>query len=521
MNMTRRSFLATPSAAAAAQTALPGPRNTGGVKPPNILFFLVDQLTPFMTGPYGQRVAITPNMDRLAREGVVFTNAYCNAPLCVPSRMSMFSGRLPNAVEAWDNASELSAEVPTMMHYLRKGGYHTAVSGKTHFIGPDQYHGFHERLTPCIYPTHFAFFHPWKKGPYWIGGTSIQTGLSKAGVSESNGQLVFDELAYQRAMDKIRDHALRGGDQPLFLNVSFTQPHDPYCAPKRYLDMYRNAAIPMPKPHDDIRKLSPTYEWVRIVHGIDKETPSEATVRECRRSYLAMTTWLDHKLGLMLDELDRLGMSNNTMVVFMSDHGDMLGEKAQWFKRVYLEWSARVPLIIRYPGKIRGGTRVDSPVSILDLLPTFAEAAGVEIATPFDGRSLLPLTDGRENGRDREVVGEYCGEGTIEPIKMLRRGDYKYIVTNEHAPQLYDLKKDPDETVNVAGRAEYRSVEADLRTRIEKGWDGPAIKRQVIASHERREVLRSIPGYMTNQLWKPDVSSPPYPDDYGWKHRGQ
>lgn len=517
--MTRRTLMQMPGAlglapsggAAASQSA------AGGGRPPHILFILVDQMTPFLTSPYGERAAIMPNVDRLARQGVVFENAYCNAPLCVPSRMSLFSGRLPVAIESWDNASELRAEVPTFLHYLRKAGYQTSVAGKTHFIGPDQYHGFHERLTPCVYPTHFAFLHPWSKGPYYIKGTSIQVGLGRLGVSEINGQLAFDELAFNRAMDKLRDHALTAKDRPLFLNVSFTQPHDPYCAPKKYLDMFRNADIPMPKPHGDIRQLSPAYEWVRIVHGLDKETPSLEVVREARRCYLAMCAWLDEKVGRLLDELDRLGMANDTLVVFASDHGDMAGEKGQWFKRVYLEWSARIPLIVRYPGRAPAGRRVSSLVSLVDLFPTFTEAAGVEVSTPIDGRSLLPLMDGREDGRGREVIGEYCGEGTIEPIRMVRRGQYKYIAIHNHKPQLFDLAKDPDENVNAAGRPEYAAVEKELIERTYRGWDPRQVARQVNASHANRDMLRSIPGYMTPQLWKPEVTMPPFPDDYGWK----
>jgi choline-sulfatase len=150
-------------------------------------------------------------------------------------------------------------------------------------------------------------------------------------------------------------------------------------------------------------------------------------------------------------------------------------------------------------------------------MPTFAEAGGAAVSTPVDGRSLMPLMDGREDGRDREVIGDYCGEGVIEPVRMVRRGDYKYIAVNGYAPQLYDLRKDPAETVNVAGRAEYAEAEKALRARAERDWDGPAIKRKVMASHTDRDFLRSIPGYMNPSLWKPTVAMPPFPDDYGWK----
>ncbi len=501
----------------AAQSAAP-PAQAAKGKQPNIIFIMVDQMTPFMMSSYGQRAAITPNLDRLARSGSIFDNAYCNSPLCVPSRTSMFSGRLAASVQAWDNASEFRADTPTMMHYLRSAGYQTAVSGKTHFIGPDQYHGFHERLTPCIYPTHFKFMHPWSKGAYYIAGTSMQLGLSKLGASETNGQIDFDTMACSRAIERLNRYALEGKDKPpLFLNVSLTQPHDPYCAPQKYLDMYRNADIPMPHPYDDIRKLSPTYEWVRIVHGLDKETLPPEKVREARRCYLAMCTWLDDKIGHLLGEVQRLGLGSNTMVVLTSDHGDMLGEKGQWFKRMYLEWSARIPLMISWPGKVPAGKRINSLVSLVDLFPTIAEAAGAEVRTRIDGRSLFPLMDGREDGRDREVIGEYFGEGTIEPVRMVRRGDYKYITVNGYPPQMYDLKKDPNENVNCAGRAEYAAAEKELRARAEKNWDAPALKRQVMTSHSEREFLRSINGYLVSELWQPKIAEPIITDESAWR----
>ena len=517
--MTRRTLMQLPAAAAS-----PLPQSTSSTpagRRPHILFLMVDQMTPFMMSAYGQRAAIMPNLDRLARSGAAFDNAYCNAPLCVPSRASMFSGRLPSAIEAWDNASEFRADIPTIMHYLRAAGYTTSVSGKTHFIGPDQYHGFHERLTPCIYPTHFKFMHPWIKGPYWIEGTSVQLGLSKLGPSEINGQIDFDTMAQSRALEKLNRYAVdrksKPDQPPLFLNVSFTHPHDPYCAPQKFLDLYRGADIPMPKPYTDIRRLSPTYEWVRIVHGLDKETPSPDKVREARRNYLAMCTWIDDKIGRILSEFDRLGLARDTLVVLASDHGDMCGEKGQWFKRIYLEWSARVPLLMSWPGRIRPGTRVSAPVSLVDLLPTLAEAAGVKVETHIDGRSLLPLLDGRESGADREVIGEYCGEATIEPIRMVRRGDFKYITTYEYPPQLFDLKKDPDETDNAAGRSEYREAEAQLRARAEQHWDAPALKRQVMTSQAEREMLRNIPNYLVADLWQPKIAEPVITDDSAWR----
>src|ERR1051326_8906512 len=158
--MTRREFAKLPAFGAAGASALAAQQNVRQSAPakglPNIIFVMADQMTPFMTGPYGQKAAHTPNLDALARAGTVFENAYCNSPLCVPSRMSMFAGRLPSRIGAYDNASEFPCHTPTMMHYLRRAGHHTAVSGKTHFIGADQLHGFDDRLTPCIFPADFT-----------------------------------------------------------------------------------------------------------------------------------------------------------------------------------------------------------------------------------------------------------------------------------------------------------------------------------------------------------------------------
>ncbi|MCX6636778.1 MAG: sulfatase-like hydrolase/transferase, partial [Acidobacteria bacterium] len=291
--MTRRDFVQLPAAAplatvgGAAQTRAP---KTGG--PPNIVFILADQLTPFMTRPYGQKVAITPNLDRLAAGGALFESAYCNSPLCVPSRTSMFSGRLPAAVASYDNASEFPAHVPTFLHYLRRAGYRTVVAGKCHFIGPDQLHGFDERLTPCIFPSDFSMLPDWRLGPVYNKGTSVQSLLRALGPSKWNRQMGFDQMTFDRSVQCLRHHAIAGGGRPLFLNVSFTHPHDPFTTTQEFLDLYKDAEIPLPRDHGDIRKLSPTYEWFIIHHGLDKEKLADERIREARRNYLGMISWV-------------------------------------------------------------------------------------------------------------------------------------------------------------------------------------------------------------------------------------
>ena len=149
--------------------------------PPNILFIMADQVTPFMLGPYGQKVAHTPNLDQLASGGTVFDSAYCASPLCVPSRIGMLTGRLPHKTQGYDNASEFGAHFPTFLHYLNRAGYRTAGAGKCHFVGPEQMHGFDERLTPDIYPANFSMLPDWRLGPVFNEGTSVGGATADAG----------------------------------------------------------------------------------------------------------------------------------------------------------------------------------------------------------------------------------------------------------------------------------------------------------------------------------------------------
>ncbi len=496
---------------ARAQTA---PRNAARPGLPNILFIMADQVTPFMISPYGCAAAKTPNLARLAREGTIFENAYCPSPLCVPSRSSMWSGRLPTAITSFDNGSEFFAHLPTIPYLLRTAGYRTAVSGKCHFIGPDQLHGFDERLTPCIFPAGFSMTPNWKLGPVYNKGTSIQATMRALGPSKWTKQLGFDQYAFEQGLARLQQHAAARDPEPLCLTVSFTQPHDPFTTTKEFLDLYNGVDIPMPKDYGDIRRLSPTYEWFIIHHGLNREKLSPEQIREARRNYLGMISWVDSRIGMLLDELDRLGLAANTAVVFTSDHGEMMGEHGQWSKRLLLEWSARVPLIVRLPGGARPPARITQPVSTLDLLPTFNDLAGAKTDLPFDGTSLLPLLRGGAENPNASVICEYLGEGTIEPERMLRSGRHKYIIVNGYGPQLFDLKEDPNETVNLAGRSEYRAVEAELAKKIGVGWDGPALKRTAITDQQQRLLIQSLA--KSTPRWDYVVHTPgPYLRDAG------
>lgn len=244
--------------------------------------------------------------------------------------------------------------------------------------------------------------------------------------------------------------------------------------------------------------MHPYDRWIQRHHEVDTCPPAQRDVRNARRAYLAMTSYIDHNLGLIMQELRRLGIDRDTIVVFTSDHGDMQGEHGMWFKRTYREWAMRVPLIVWQPGALASGRRVERPVSLIDPFPTFVELGGGEPSWPgadrLDGASLgvwltpdsdrMPPSDGA-----RPVFAEYCGEGTIEPMRMVRSGKHKYVHVNNHKPLLFDLETDPDETTNLCGTPGTQVLENEPTRLCLEGWDPAAIKDAVIRSQQERLML--------------------------------
>lgn len=465
---------------------------------PNILFIQADQLTSFALGCYGNTAALTPNINRLAEQGVLFRNTYCNSPLCGPSRNSMMAGRLPHRVGAYDNANELPAAAPTFAHVLRAAGYHCRLSGKMHFVGPDQLHGFHQRYNTDIYPAGFNWTPDWTRGPYPNQGSSIRY-LNESGPCAWNLQLDYDEETLAGGLQYLRNlvRARAQTQEAFFLCVSFTQPHDPFVAGQEYWDRYEGVSIPMPEaPRIPIEEMHPFDQWIQVHHEADTYPPSEETVLAARRGYLAMTSYIDDKVGELLAELDRLGVAENTVVVFASDHGDMQGEHGMWYKRTFHEWAMRVPLIVADPRASENhGREVEAPVSLVDLFPTFTELGGAPADWPgtehLDGESLVPLMNGETDGAERVVYGEYCGEGAVQPMRIVRRGSMKYVAVNGEEPLLFNLENDPNELHNLAGDASVAEEEASLAALAMEGWDGAELRERIIADQKQRLFLDS------------------------------
>jgi choline-sulfatase len=473
-------------------TSAPTPRA------PNILFVMVDQLAAPALPAYGHSVVKTPHLDRLARRSVVFDSAYCNFPICAPSRASLLTGRLPHGIEAWDNASEFPAAVPTMAHYLRHAGYRTILCGKMHFIGPDQRHGFEERLTTDIYPADFAWTPDWTRGPeHRPTGVSMRPVL-EAGPCVRSLQIDYDDEVEYKAMQRLHDLARDPQQRPFFMTVSFTHPHPPFVSPQRFWDLYRDEDIDMPRVAPiDYAKLDEHSRWLHVAHAQNLYTVTEDDVRRARRAYYGMTSYVDEKVGHVLEVLEQTGLAQDTLVVLTGDHGEMLGERGMWFKQCFFEWSARVPLMISLPDRFKPA-RVGAHVSLVDLLPTFMDMAkpgeAFEPVDAIDGTSLVPLLDGSDDGADRTVVSEYSSEGVRAASRMVREGRWKYIYTYGLEPLLFDLVSDSDELVNRAGQADVAQVQARLHERLVRDWEPAEIHARILASQRRRLFLDAVHG---------------------------
>jgi choline-sulfatase len=460
---------------------------------PNVLVVMYDQLTPSALGCYGNPVVRSPHIDALASSGVVFDAAYANSPLCSPARSCMMTGQLPSATGAYDNASYWPSTVPSVAHYLRAAGYRTLLTGKMHFVGPDQLHGFEERRTTDIYPADFGWTpdwrHPEERIDWWYHNMSSVTG---AGVAEVTNQLLYDDEVGHQAVRALYDIARQDDGRPFFAVASFTHPHDPYVARQRYWDLYDGVDIPLPTVSAaDVRGFDPHGERLASMCDRDNSVINDDDVRRARRAYLANVSYVDEWTGRLMDALGALELAEDTVVVLVSDHGDMLGERGHWYKMSFFEGSCRIPLVIHAPGRLSPG-RVAEPVSLVDFLPTMLDLAGVSGEEPVDelaGVSVLPLCDGSPPASPRTVVGEYLGEGAVAPMVMIRRGPWKFVHSPGDPDQLYDLAVDPHELANLAAEPAHAALAAELRDEVARRWDLEALRQRVLADQDRRRLL--------------------------------
>jgi choline-sulfatase len=464
---------------------------------PNFLIFMLDQLAPQFLPAYGHKIVKTPALSAFAAESVVFDAAYCNSPLCAPSRYAFMSGRLPTAIGAWDNAAEFAAATPTFAHHLSALGYDTTLSGKMHFCGPDQLHGFHRRLTTDVYPSDFAWVPDWDRPTQRLDWFHNMDVIRQAGICTRSAYLDYDdEVVFQAKrylFDVARQRAVKQGAQPFCLVVSLISPHDPYLARREHWDRYRHDDIDMPKLRFGDVPLDPHSARIVESIGMQDPPPSDDEVRNARHAYYGSISYIDERFADLMQALQESGMAEDTVTILTGDHGDMLGERGLWFKMNWFENSARVPLLVHAPARFRP-RKVAAAVSLVDVMPTLLDLASdgkmLHEEVKCDGHSLVGHLSG--TGGTDEVIGEYTAEGARAPLIMIRRGTLKYIHSPGDPDQLYDINADPLERHNLAVDEAYAVRIESLRQECTRRWQMDAIYESVTASQRRRRYLNGV-----------------------------
>jgi choline-sulfatase len=473
---------------------------------PNILHLLSDQHSAFVMGCAGDAVVRTPNLDQLARDGALFEAAYCASPICVPSRMSMLTGRHPFQNRCWNNSHILDSGIPTFAHALGAAGYRTCLVGRMHSLGPDQLRGYSERLIGDHSPN-FEGNPAGSPGRGALDGTAgpARVSLTNSGAGQG-GYEVHDEYVAAAASDWLTREGIGRRSlgpaqtaQPFLLSVGFMLPHQPFVARRDEYERYQGR-VPRPKHPNAPERDHPYFQWWRKRTGIQRVTDEE--VDRCRAAYWALVERLDTLIGQVLRALEEAGLAENTLIVYSADHGEQAGEHGLWWKQTFYEHSARVPLLVSWPDVVPAGQRCGRVVSALDLTATMLDAGGAPVLPQMEGRSLLGLLGADRapsaSGMVRPALTEWedvaFSEFCVEPgwyQRMVRSGPWKLNHYHGHRPQLFNIEDDPDELHDLAGDPGFSTIEKDLTARVLDGWDGEAITREIEEKAADLEILRA------------------------------
>jgi arylsulfatase len=499
VSISRRELLLGATAIASAQTSAQTPR-------PNILWLMADEFRFDALKCAGNPVVATPNLDRIAHEGVRFSTTYTVCPVCSPSRASAFSGRYAHVHGVTTNAVPANNGEVFLPSILRHYGYHTAISGKLHFVpkrfdfgfdefwsftneGPHPEKGYQAFLqqkygAPAKFPI-VPGTCPWPDDPL---GHDV-------GVFRREPQDFETEWIADRSLEYLRTR--QGNAQPWFLYTSFLRPHSPSVLPKKYFDLYDPDKVPIFKLPANAHQMRQEASDPQKRHIIEDERME----RVMTAKYFGAVTNVDDNIGRIFRELERLGMMDNTIILFSADHGNMLGEHARWFKGLEYDGSARIPLLWRGPkGAPENTGRVeDKIIENTDLMPTVLEAAGIPIPERVQGRSFLKLARGRDpEWKDRCFSQLHTGMVRTQQWKMIDNS-----LNLSRDLELYDVRNDPREERNLAGDAKNRELIAEFSAQLKRfRADKPAPVKiagmaapdyTTISDKERRELTDSAP----------------------------
>ena len=441
-------------------------------KPLNVLFIAVDDMNNDL-GCYGHPQVKSPNIDRLAKRGVRFDRAYCQFPLCSPSRSSLMTGLRPSTTRVFDLQYHFRDGLPnvvTLSQLFMQNGYYAARVGKIYHYGNPGQIGTSGLDDPKSWQEVF--------NPAGIDKTALEPKIinhtPKRGLGSAMSFL-SDELGRDedhtdgkvatKAIELLAQHK----DQPFFLAVGFYKPHTPYVAPKKYFDLYPLEKIKLPKEGTNHMANAP-----RPAMGSTQPWPwfgvTEDQARESKQGYYAAISFVDSQIGRVLDAVDRLKLWDNTVVVFWSDHGYHLGEHGLWMKQSCYEESARVPLIIASPAQKARGKASARTVELLDLYPTLADLAGLQPPKDLQGASLRPLLDQPRAAWDRAAYTQV--QRNQFPGYSVRTERWRYTEWDDgnRGVQLFDHNNDPREISNLAGKPKFAKIETEMKALVKQNW---------------------------------------------------
>ncbi len=463
---------------------------------PNLLYIHSDEHNAAVTGCYGDPLVKTPHLDTLAQRGVVLENVYCPSPLCVPSRMSMLTGRFPYENEVWANEHILDSSIPTFAHAMGAGGYRPILIGRLHSRGPDQLLGYAERLVGDHSPNHPGALPP-DHGALTGTQGSDRRGIDISGVGQSAYQ-VHDEFVTAATVDLlnqlgVRKRATGMTAEPFCITAGFMLPHAPFVARRKDYEVYKDM-MTMPRvTQPPVESQHPYVRWYREKCGLLDVSPE--LVLRCRAAYWGLVTAMDSMIGEILRALQRNDLEENTLVIYMSDHGDMVGEQGLWWKRTPYEGAVKVPAIVSWPGVLPEGARCDRVISSLDLNATMLDALEVPPLPHSHGRSILELLRSPGAEWDDVAFSEHCSlechteEGCY--LRTIRRGDWKLNYYHGMESELFNLREDPDELDDRVGDPACRDVREKLTQEVLQGWNPEAIAQKMAAKNEELEILKA------------------------------
>lgn len=463
---------------------------------PNILLILSDQHNPHILGCIGDEVIRTPNLDQLADRGTLFTNNYCPSPLCVPSRMAFLTSQNCSDIQVWSNSCILSSDVPTFVHSLGMAGYETILCGRMHFVGADQRHGFHARIIGDVDPSlgHIP--------RATTGQTKIAVEVAGPG---RTAYTAYDDAVTETCCEFIKERTGTNEDRPFFMVIGYVLPHCPYICPKRLFDEYFDKVDVLQLPPDYLDNLHPAIKAWRQRRGVDELTDNQRRV--ARAAYYGLVTYMDERIGEILQTLEESKLAENTIVIYTSDHGDMAGEHRLWWKSNFYEGSVGVPLIISWPGNFAGGKRIDEITSLLDIGPTLLDLVGAEPLPLAAGVSMAGFLTDPNSVTDwpNQVFAEYCGLLNDRPAFMVRKGPWKLNYYHGYdRPQIFNLQEDPEEITDRGSDPNYSGVREELMGIVRNHWSGDEVERAMNRKARQREIL---------QKWRANIPQGRHPKD--------